>query len=148
MVLPSRTKRQADLVEHNGDMPEAGANTDADTDSGPDMAAVARNAAASLVMADLVTRAGTRLLRHFVERKILKAKYDKKTAKELIAKRTPSQKVTAIALSQMATRSVPGAAVVGAGLVASTLYRRGKARRAARRADDGKPDGGDNTPEA
>ena len=128
MVLPSQKKQKAELVQHDGDVPGLSAS----------------KAAASLVLADLVTRAGNSLLKHFVKSTIVKGSYDKKTAKALVGRRTPSQKVTALALAQVATRSVPGAAVVGAGLVAATIYRRGKAKRDARIAGDS----GDSAPEA
>ena len=108
--------RHGDVAEQNGDVPEPSASS-----------------AASLVVADLVTRTGSRLLRHFVERNILKTRVDKKTAKHLLGQRPVRSRLTSAALAQIATRSVPGAAIVGTGLLAGTIYRRGKIIRDAKR---------------
>ena len=42
------------------------------------------------------------------------------------------QRLASVAVMRVATRSLPGAALVGAGWLAHTLYKRGKARRIAR----------------
>ncbi len=84
----------------------------------------------NLLMADLVMRIGTTFLRRFVEKRILKGRYGKETAQQVMRNKSASSTLTAVAVSRVATSSVPGAALVGTGLIARTLYERGKARRA------------------
>lgn len=87
------------------------------------------NPMTNLVLADVVLRGGGRLLRHVVERTLLQAKYTPGKAKAIVKGRSMTQTLVGTALARVATRSVPGALVVGGGLLAKTLYdkRRGKA---------------------
>ncbi len=103
-----------------------------------------RNPASDLLMADIIIRAGSYMVRSIVERSLLKGKYDEETARRIVANQPTSQKLASIAIAKLASKSIPGAALIGTGLVARKLYARGKARRKARTAIDG----GDNTPEA
>ena len=87
------------------------------------------NPMTNLVLADVALRGGGRLLRHLVERTLLQTKYTPGKAKAIVKGRSMSQTLIGTALARVATRSVPGALVVGGGLLAKTLYdkRRGKA---------------------
>lgn len=91
------------------------------------------NPMTNLIIADLALRGGGRLLRHAVERGVLGAKYGKTGAKDLVKSRTMSQALIGTAIARIATRSVPGALLVGGGLLAKTLFdrRKGKAKAAA-----------------
>lgn len=84
------------------------------------------NAMTNLLIADVAVRGGGRLLRHVVERNLLKAKYPPETAKSLINGRGMVQTLVVTAIARIATRSVPGAIVVGGGLIAKALYDRRK----------------------
>ena len=86
----------------------------------------------NLILADVLLRTGERLLRHSVETGVLGQKYDngkaKKTiqAKKILRGRSMAQTLIGAAIARIATRSVPGAIVVGGGLLAKTLYDRRK----------------------
>jgi hypothetical protein len=84
------------------------------------------NPMTNLIIADLVLRGGGRLLRNLVERNVLKAKYPADTAKSIVSGRGMAQTLISTAIARVATRSVPGAIVVGGGLLAKALYDRRK----------------------
>ena len=52
-------------------------------------------------------------------------------AKDIVKGRSMAQTLIGTALARVATRSVPGAIVIGGGLLAKTLYDRSRARAAA-----------------
>lgn len=85
------------------------------------------NPMTNLIIADIALRGGGRLLRVLVERNLLKTKYPKDTAKSLVNGRGMAQALVGTAIARVATRSVPGAILVGGGLLAKALYDRGKA---------------------
>ncbi|MEZ5735290.1 MAG: hypothetical protein R3E09_05700 [Novosphingobium sp.] len=85
----------------------------------------------NLILADILLRGGNRLLRRGVERSLLTAKYSPGQAEKLMKNRTLLGTLASTALARVATRSVPGAIVVGGGLLAKTLYDRRKARESA-----------------
>jgi hypothetical protein len=89
------------------------------------------NPMTNLVIADIALRGGAQLLRHAVERTVLGAKYSPEKAKDIVKGRSMAQTLIGTALARVATRSVPGAIVIGGGLLAKTLYDRSRARAAA-----------------
>jgi hypothetical protein len=84
----------------------------------------------NLILADILLRGGNRLLRRGVERSLLSAKYSSGKAEKLMKNRSIVGTLASTALARVATRSVPGAIIVGGGLLAKTLYDRRQARRA------------------
>ena len=90
------------------------------------------NPMTNLLIADLALRGGGQLLRHAVERTVLGAKFSPDKAKKVIAGRSMFQTLIGTAVARIATRSVPGAIVVGGGLLAKTLYDRRQNKRSAR----------------
>ena len=90
------------------------------------------NPMTNLIIADFALRIGGQLLRHAVERTLLGAKYSKNDAKNLVKGRSMAQTLVGTAIARIATRSVPGALVIGGGLLAKTLYDRRKGKAAAR----------------
>ena len=90
------------------------------------------NPMTNLLIADLALRGGGQLLRHAVERTVLGAKFSPDKAKKVIAGRSMFQTLIGTAVARIATRSVPGAIVVGGGLLAKTLYDRRQGKRTAR----------------
>ncbi len=88
------------------------------------------NPLTNLVMADIALRGGGRLLRHVVERGLLGTAYAAGKAGKIVKGRGMAQTLISTALARVATRSVPGAIIVGGGMLAKTLYdrRKGAAR--------------------
>lgn len=86
------------------------------------------NPAMNLILADIAIRGGGRLLRNAVERTLLGAKYPPKKAREIVSGRSMVHTLVGTAVARIATRSVPGALLVGGGLLAKTLYDRSKNR--------------------
>ena len=84
------------------------------------------NPMTNLLIADLVLRGGGRLLRHLVETNVLKAKYSPDKARKIVKGRGLAQTLISTAVARVATRSVPGAILVGGGLLAKALYDRSK----------------------
>ena len=89
----------------------------------------------NLILADVLLRTGGQLLRNTVEAGLLGQKYGKGKAKRIIRGRSMAQTLLGTAVARIATRSVPGAIVVGGGLLAKTLYDR---RRSAKAREEGK----------
>lgn len=89
------------------------------------------NPMTNLIIADLVLRAGTRAVRHGLERVVLGTKYSPIRAKEIVKSRTMVQTLVGTAVARVATGSVPGALVVGGALLAKSLYDRRKGQLAA-----------------
>lgn len=98
----------------------------------PDVPGPTDNPATNLLLADVVMRMGSRLLRGGVERAFLKGRYGKETAASIVGGRSWTRSLGAVAIARFATRSVPGALIVGTGLLGKLLYEQSKSRRAAR----------------
>lgn len=96
------------------------------------------NPVANLVLADLALRGGGALLRRVVEKGLLTPKLGKTGAAERIKARSMRETLLSAALTRVATRSVPGAIVVGGGMLAKALYDRRKARANARKGEASK----------
>lgn len=90
---------------------------------------------ANLVLADIALRGGSLLLRTAVSRGLMAAGG--------LPKARFGQKFVTTTLAKVATRSVPGAIVVGGGLLAKTLYDRAHARRKAAAATETPENGGE-----
>lgn len=84
------------------------------------------NPATNLMLADIAIRGGGRLLRNVVERTLLGAKYSPGKARDIVSGRGMMQTLVGTAIARVATRSLPGALIVGGGLLAKTLYDRRK----------------------
>jgi hypothetical protein len=91
------------------------------------------NPMTNLVIADIALRGGGRILRHLVETGVLKTKYDAGTARNIVKGRGMVQTLLGTAAARIATRSVPGAILVGGGLLAKALYDRKQGRQAERK---------------
>ena len=94
------------------------------------------NPATNLIMADIAMRAGSYVLRSAVEKGFLSGRYGKETATNIVQNKTLGQNFISYALAKVATRSLPGAIVVGGGVVAKTLFDRSQKRRKSKRAGD------------
>lgn len=87
------------------------------------------NPATNLMLADVAIRAGSYIVRRAVERGFLRGRYGKETAKAIIENRTPGKTLVSFGLASLATRSLPGAVIVGGGAIAKALYDRRKGKR-------------------
>jgi len=88
------------------------------------------NPATNLLLADVALRTGTMVARRAVERQLLGAKYPANKAAAILKGRSLSETLLHTVLARTAVRSVPGAVLVGGGLIAKTLYDRAKGRQA------------------
>ncbi len=102
-------------------------DTDEETDAfiGP-----SPNPKTNLVLADIALRGGGLLVRHAIERGLLGRRYAPEKASKILKGRTVSEALLGTAVAKLATKSVPGAILVGGGLLAKTLYDRRKGDRA------------------
>jgi hypothetical protein len=89
------------------------------------------NPATNLLLADIVMRMGSYVMRDGVERAFLTGRYGKGTAKRIVSSRSITRSIVSVAIAKLGTRSIPGAAIVGAGVLAKTLYDRSQSRRRA-----------------
>lgn len=85
---------------------------------------VSPNPITNLIIADVALRAGAALLRQGVEKGIIGGKLGTKKAGRVIKGRTMMQTLVGTAIARVATRSVPGAIIVGGGMLAKALYDR------------------------
>ncbi|GAA4643054.1 hypothetical protein GCM10023115_10140 [Pontixanthobacter gangjinensis] len=94
------------------------------------------NPATNVMMADIVMRVGTSVMRGFVEKRFLKGRYGKDTAQEIVNNRSLKKTLATVAVAKLATKSTPGAVVIGSGLLVKTLWDRSQRRRDAKKAGD------------
>ena len=93
---------------------------------------ISPNPMTNLLLTDLILRGGGQIMRHAVERTLLGTKYPKQKAKNIVKGRSMVQTMVGTALARIATRSVPGANIVGGGMLAKTLYDRRQGAAAAK----------------
>jgi hypothetical protein len=98
----------------------------------PNRAGPSPSPATNLLLADLALRGGGQLLRRAVEYGLLGTAFTPDKAKNLIKGRSMGQTLIGTAIARIATRSVPGALIVGGGLLAKTLYDRRHGKDASR----------------
>jgi hypothetical protein len=103
-----------------------------------EVAGLSPNPATNLLIHDILLRSGGRVLRLGLEKGLLRNRYGKSTAKEIVENRSIMQTLASYAVARVATRSVPGAIVVGGGILAKALLDRRQSRRAAKREGDRK----------
>ena len=89
----------------------------------------APNPMTNMILADLVLRGGGALMRRAVEKNLLGRTVGKGKAQKIIKGRTMGQTLLGTAVARIATRSVPGAILVGGGLLAKALYDRKKGKK-------------------
>lgn len=92
------------------------------------------NPATNLLIADIVVRGASTLLRKSIDKRVVRASADSdEEAREVLNGRTILTTIGLYGASKIATRSLPGLALVTGGLVAKTLYDRGRVLQARRR---------------
>lgn len=91
------------------------------------------NPSTNLIIHDIILRSAGRLTRRTLEKALLGRQYGSKFAKEVVENRSLVQTLAAYGVTKVATRSIPGALLVGTGLLAKTLFDRSQSRRASLR---------------
>ena len=91
------------------------------------------NPATNVLIAEILVRSGGRLARRALERGLLKARFEREQAVAIIEGRGLAHTLISTTVARVATRSVPGALLVGCGLLAKTPYDRSLSRRKAGR---------------
>lgn len=94
------------------------------------------NPATNFLIADLAIRAGSHIVRRGVEKGLLSGRYGKDTARQIVHNKSLGRTVVSAILARVATRSVPGAVLIGGGALAKTLLDRRKTRRRAKAEGD------------
>ncbi len=94
------------------------------------------NPATNLLITDIAMRSGGRIMRMAMEKGLLRTKFDPELATEIIESRTLGKTLITYGISKIATRSLPGAALVGGGLLLRTLFDRSQTKRKSRRAGE------------
>ena len=91
------------------------------------------NPATNVLIAEILVRSAGRLARRAMEKGMLKARFEREQAVAIIEGRGLAHTLVSTTVARVATRSVPGALLVGGGLLAKTLFDRSISRRQARR---------------
>ena len=91
------------------------------------------NPATNVLIAEILVRSAGRLFRRSMEKGLLKARFEREQAVAIIEGRGLAHTLVSTTVARVATRSVPGALLVGGGLLAKTLFDRSISRRKARR---------------
>lgn len=94
------------------------------------------NPATNLIIHDIALRSAGRLSRMAMEKAILGRQYGSQFAKEAVENRSIVRTLAAYGVTKMATKSVPGALIVGTGLALKVLFDRSQSRRQSRREGD------------
>lgn len=89
------------------------------------------NPMTNLIVTDIALRSAGRLMRHLTEKTVLQARYSKDKAGKVVEGRSLAHTLAAAAVARVATRSIPGALIVGAGILGKTLYDHTRDKRAA-----------------
>lgn len=91
------------------------------------------NPVTNLIITDIVLRATSRLMRRSVERVFIGAKHSPREARAVLSSGTFAKSLASSAIARFATRSPPGAMLVGGALIAKVLYDRAQDKRTRRR---------------
>ena len=86
------------------------------------------NPATNFLIADVVIRAGGYLARRGFEKRLLSNRYGRDTAHRIVENKSLGQTFLSFALARVASKSVPGAILVGGGALAKALLDRRKSR--------------------
>lgn len=104
--------------------------------SGPRVAGPSPNPATNAIIHDIILRSTGRLTRMTVEKMLLRGRYGSSAAKEMVENRSTLHALAAYGVTKVATRSIPGALLVGGGLLAKTIFDRSIGSRKARHQGD------------
>lgn len=91
------------------------------------------NPATNLLIAEIAVSSAGRIARRSMEKGLLQARFEPEQAVAIVEGRGMVHTMLTAAVARVATRSVPGALLVGGGLFAKVLYDRSRSRREARK---------------
>lgn len=94
------------------------------------------NAATNLMIAEIAVASAGRIARRSMEKGLLKAKFEREQAVAIVEGRGMAHTMITAAIARVATRSLPGALLVGGGLFAKVVFDRTLSRGKARRRGD------------
>lgn len=94
------------------------------------------NPATNLIINDILLRSVGRLSRQTVEKALLGRQYGTQFAKAAVENRSIVHTLAAYGVTKLATRSIPGAAIVTSALALKVLFDRSQSRRQSRRAGE------------
>ena len=94
------------------------------------------NPATNLFINDILLRSVGRLARLTMEKGIVGKKYGSQFAKDAVENRSLVHTLAAYGVTKVATKSIPGALLVGGGLLAKTIFDRSHSKRKSRRDGD------------
>ena len=86
------------------------------------------NPATNLLITSLALRGVSMLARQTAEKGLLRSRYGSGFSRDVVENRSLGTSLASYAIAKLATRSVPGALLVGGGLLAKTLYDRSLTR--------------------
>lgn len=89
------------------------------------------NPKSNLIMADLALRGLSVIARIAVEKALLRQRYNPRAAKEILSKGPLGQRMLLAGAGRLAARSVPGALLVGGGILGKVMLDRIRTRRQA-----------------
>ncbi len=89
-----------------------------------------QNPVLAAIVTDIALRSGGRLIRNGLAKTILKPTIGAAQAKAAVGKRSMAEALIGTAVARVATKSLPGALMVGGGLLAKALWDRRKGREA------------------
>src|SRR6476659_8302025 len=123
MVLRPKKSRISKKTEASGKVSDQGAKAVSAVTGESDMLlGPSTNPATNLIIQDIAMRAGGRLMRHTFEKGMLRGRYGGSGAKAIVENRSLANTLVSGLLARAATRSLPGAVIVGGGLIIKTLY--------------------------
>lgn len=101
-----------------------------------DIAGPSTNPATNLLIQDILLRSAGRLTRHTLEKGLLRRRYDAEQAHRIVKNRSMVKTLATYGVTKVATQSLPGALLVGGGLLIKTIYDRSFSSRESKRAGD------------
>ncbi len=120
-------------AKHISDRAAKGLRNQIDGSDGQNLPGPSPNPMTNALIHELVLRSVGRLSRQTVQKAILGKQYGTQFAKDAIENRSIMHSIAAYGVTKVATRSIPGAFLVGGGLLAKTLYDRAQGKKTARR---------------
>lgn len=109
-------------------------NADDQTDNQQGVGTEIAGVGASMIVSEIMLRSIGRLTRHTLEKAVARRRFSPAKAKSIVEDRGILHIAAAYGATKIATRSVPGALLVGGGLLAKMLFDRSAAKRKSRRA--------------
>ncbi len=102
----------------------------------PSVPGPSTNPQTNALIHEIVLRSGGRMVRKAMEKGLLARRYGADVAKDAVDNRSLVSTLVSYGVTKVATRSLPGAALVGGSLLVKTLFDRSQSRRAAKNAGD------------